>query len=234
MRLHRYSANTGESAPTHMSRAFLSTLFAFLLAACTVVSCDRSADEPAPPVAPAAPQDSPHSRPATDIELKDTKGTTHRPLEVKGGVAGAVLIFVATDCPISNSYAPEINRICAEYGGEGSGKFRFYLVHVDTDLAPEAAARHARDFGYTCPVLLDTHHKLVEFLRARVTPEAVVLAPGGAVRYHGRIDDKWAGYGKARPEPTTRELRTALDAIRAGRPVPTPETEAIGCPIESR
>ena len=156
-----------------------------------------------------------------------------RPLEVKGA-AGAVLIFIATDCPISNSYAPEISRICAEYSGEGPGNFRFYLVQVDPDLSPEAAARHARDFGYTCPVLLDTHHMLVESLRAKVTPEAVVSGPDGAVRYRGRIDDKWAGYGKARPEPTMRELRAALDAIRAGKPVPTPETEAIGCPIEAR
>jgi hypothetical protein len=208
-------------------------MFACLLAACTVASCDRPAEDSTPQPAPPTPKALPASRPATGIELKDTTGATHRPLEVKDA-AGAVLIFIATDCPISNSYAPEINRICAEYGGEGPGKFRFYLVHVDPDLAPEAAARHAHDFGYTCPVVLDTHHRLVEQLRAHVTPEAVVLGPDGAVRYHGRIDDKWAGYGKARAEPTTRELRAALDAIRAGRAVPTPETEAIGCPIESR
>jgi hypothetical protein len=168
-----------------------------------------------------------------EIELKDATGASHRPLDTMDA-AGVVLIFIATDCPISNSYAPEINRICTEYGGDGSAQFRFYLVYADPDLTPAAAARHAHDFGYTCPTLLDTHHWLVERLRARVTPEAVVLGPGGAVRYRGRIDDKWAGYGKARAEPTTRELRAALEAIRAGRPVPTPETEAVGCPIEPR
>src|SRR3954454_23861749 len=145
-----------------MRRALLSNIFVALLAAGTVVSCDRPAEEPAQQAAPDARQTPPASRPAADIELKDTAGAPHRPLEVKDPAAGAVLIFVATDCPISNSYAPEINRICAEYGGEGRGKFEFYLVQVDPDLTPEAAARHARDFGYTCPVLLDTHHKLVE------------------------------------------------------------------------
>src|SRR4051794_25121986 len=217
-----------------MRRTFATSLFGCLLAASMVASCDRPAEDSAPRAAPAAANTQPASRPATsDIELKDTTGVSYRPLAVKDA-AGAVLIFIATDCPISNSYAPEINRICTEYDGHGPGKFRFYLVQVDPDLSPEAAARHARDFGYTCPVLLDTHHKLVESLRAKVTPEAVVFGLGGVVRYHGRIDDKWAGYGKARPEPTSRELRAALDAIRAGRPVSTPETEAIGCPIESR
>ena len=207
-----------------------------LLAVAMLASCERPADDStASPAAAATPATQPASRPATtaDIELKDATGATHHPLEVKDA-AGTVLIFIATDCPISNSYAPEINRIIAEYGGEGRGKFRFYLVYADPDLTPAAAGKHAHDFGYTCPALLDTQHRLVERLRARVTPEAVVLGPGGAVRYHGRIDDKWAGYGKARPEPTVRELRGALDAIRVGKQVPTPENEAIGCPIEPR
>src|SRR5690242_59070 len=205
-----------------MRGTYVINLFASFLAAGMLVSCERPGDDSTPSTGPVAPATQPASRPATtaDIELRDATGATHRPLDVKDA-AGAVLIFIATDCPISNSYAPEINRICMEYGGEGPGKFRFYLVYADPDLTPQTAAKHAHDFGYTCPTLLDTHHRLLERLRARVTPEAVVLGPDGAVRYHGRIDDKWAGYGKARPEPTTRELRAALDAIRAGKQVPT-------------
>jgi thiol-disulfide isomerase/thioredoxin len=216
-----------------MRHAFATCLFACLFIVGGPVSCERATDDSAPSAAPSSPSTHPTSSPAADLELKDATGATHQPLEVKDA-AGAVLIFIATDCPISNSYAPEINRICTEYGGEGPGRFRFYLVYADPDLTPAAAGKHAHDFGYTCPTLLDTQHRLVERLRARVTPEAVVIGPDGAVRYNGRIDDKWAAYGKARPEPTTRELRAALDAIRAGRPVATPETEAIGCPIEPR
>jgi hypothetical protein len=214
-----------------MRRTFATTLFACLLIVGGPISCERPTEDSGPSAA--APSTQPASHPAEDIELKDATGTAHRPLEVKDA-AGAVLVFIATDCPISNSYAPEINRICTEYGGDGAAKFRFYLVYADPDLTPAAAGKHAHDFGYTCPTLLDTQHRLVERLRARVTPEAVVLGPAGAVRYRGRIDDKWAGYGKARAEPTTRELRAALEAIRAGRPVPAQETEAVGCPIEPR
>src|SRR3954470_2773277 len=126
-----------------MRRAILSTTFACLLATGIVASCDRPAEEAAPQPAVAGAKTAPASRPATDIELEDATGVSHRPLDVKDA-AGAVLIFIATDCPISNSYAPEINRICTEYDGHGPGKFRFYLVQVDPDLSPEAAARHAR------------------------------------------------------------------------------------------
>jgi hypothetical protein len=55
-----------------------------------------------------------------------------------------------------------------------------------------------------------------------VTPEVAVVGPGGALLYRGRIDDLWSDYGKRRQEPTTRDLRAALDAALAGRPTPPP------------
>jgi len=49
------------------------------------------------------------------------------------------------------------------------------------------------------------------------------------VVYHGRIDDRIVALGKRRVEPTTRDLREALDAMLEGKPVPTPVTKAVGC-----
>jgi len=165
-----------------------------------------------------------------ELELKDVNGVSRRPLDVRGS-AGAVVLFIANDCPISNSYAPEINRICEQYGGEGPGKFRFYLVHVDQDFKPEDAKAHAVAYAYTCPILMDGQRALCKKLGATVTPEAFVIGEGGAVLYKGRIDDKWAGYMKSRATPTTRDLRAALDAVRSGKAVPAAETESVGCPI---
>ncbi len=39
------------------------------------------------------------------------------------------------------------------------------------------------------------------------------------------------GFGKKRPAPTQRDLRDALTAIVAGKKVPTPRTEAVGCSV---
>ena len=52
--------------------------------------------------------------------------------------AASVLFFYWQDCPISNGYAPEINRICASHTN-----FAFYIVQVDPDLTPAAAKEHA-------------------------------------------------------------------------------------------
>jgi hypothetical protein len=51
------------------------------------------------------------------------------------------------------------------------------------------------------------------------------------VLYRGRIDDRVADFGKRRVEPTRRDLRLALDAILAGKPVPARRTKAVGCYI---
>jgi len=205
---------------------------AMCVAALAAAWANGGCDQPGAQATAAPGAAAPTTRPAgvESVELKDVDGIVRRPLDVNGAV-GAVVLFIASDCPISNSYAPEVNRICDQYGGEGPGKFRFYLVHVDPDLEPRDARTHAREYGFTCPIVLDRDRVLCRKLGATVTPEAFVIGEGGKVLYKGRIDDKWAGYMKARPEPTIRDLRAALDAVRAGKPVPTRETEAVGCPI---
>lgn len=63
----------------------------------------------------------------------------------------------------------------------------------------------------------------------RVTPSAVVVRDG-QVRYRGRIDDRSPSLGVYRT-PTRQDLREALGALIAGKPVATPETVAVGCAI---
>jgi hypothetical protein len=98
-------------------------------------------------------------------------------------------------------------------------------------VTEEAARRHAHEFGLHCPVLLDPGQELVRLTGATVTPEAAVLDRGGKVVYLGRIDDRFYGFGKQRKSATTHELRDALDAVLASRPVANAAEPAIGCEI---
>lgn len=164
---------------------------------------------------------------ARALVLKDVQGNSHQPL-ADAGQKATVLFFVLSECPIANSYAPEINRIAATYAARG---VRSYVVYVEADLSAEAARRHAREHEFTIPVLLDPEHQLVKFARVTVSPEAAVLAPDNTVRYHGRIDDRAAAFGKLRVTPSKRDLRLALDAMLEGKPVATPVTKAVGCYI---
>jgi thiol-disulfide isomerase/thioredoxin len=140
----------------------------------------------------------------------------------------AVLIFMTNECPITNSYIPEINRIAADYGVR---KIAFYAVYPDPTISIPAIRKHARDFGLNMPLIPDPAHDLVHRVGATVTPEAAVLERSGKLVYLGRIDDWYVDIGKRRPEPTQRYLRQALDAVLGGKPVATRFVNPVGCSI---
>ncbi|MFY9232853.1 MAG: redoxin domain-containing protein [Fimbriimonadaceae bacterium] len=162
---------------------------------------------------------------APAISVTDIRGKMHQPLAIRAGTLASVLIFVTTECPIANAYAPEINRIIARYKPKG---INFYLVNVDAKVSTRDAAKHAKDYGYTSPVLIDRKHQLVRASGARITPEAAIFQ-GPNLRYLGRIDDQYFGLGRRRARVTQRDLRKALDAIVAHRKPEPARTEAIGC-----
>ncbi len=161
------------------------------------------------------------------FRLQDTSGTVHTAKEWQTARA-VVLVFVITDCPITNSYVPELNRLQRDYAGRG---VRFYAVQADTSVDAAQLRRYAIEYGYTFPLLLDPQLTLARRTGATVTPEAAALSPAGELLYLGRIDDRYPEIGKQRLQPTKSDLREALDAILAGKPVPQPRTQAIGCAI---
>ena len=156
------------------------------------------------------------------VTVADVNGSAVRPLCVHG--PAAVLVFVAVDCPISNGYAPELQRVRADYPG-----VPFTLVYAAA--TPAAAKAHAAAYGYTWPAVVDPHGLLAARVGATVTPEVAVVADGGRLLYRGRVDDRYAAFGRKRTVATTRELRDALDAVTTGRTVPVALTKAVGCPI---
>ena len=159
------------------------------------------------------------------LVLKDVHGKAHRPL-ADAGQKATVFFFVLHDCPLANTCAPEINRIEADYQARG---IRSFVVYVEEELSPRAARKHAKEYGFTYPTLLDRGQKLMQFAGATVSPEAVVLGSDNALLYRGRIDDRLVEFGKQRVTPTRRDLREALEEILSGKPVSVPATRAVGC-----
>lgn len=167
---------------------------------------------------------------AAPLSLADTAGRLHDPLQGATTNRATVIIFTLPDCPIANAFAPEINRLAADYSARGIG---FYLAHADRDLTVEAARQHAADYAFRCPVLLDPLHALVRTLGATKTPQAFVIDATGTTVYRGRINNLFADYGTRRQTVTQHDLRNALDAVLAGKPVSQPVTDAIGCHIQT-
>lgn len=163
------------------------------------------------------------------VAIEDLDGRVLRPFEPPG--TAAVVFFLTSDCPISNGYAREIQRTCREYGPRGVACSLMYEdVELPGSRADAAVRRNLQEYGYAgIPAAVDRDRVAATHARATVTPTAVVVDAGGAVRYRGRIDNFYAALGRPRQQVTEHDLRTALDDVLAGRPVVRPETEAIGC-----
>ena len=164
---------------------------------------------------------------APHFSLADTNGRLHTSAEWASKRA-VVLIFVSTDCPLSNRYVPELKRIESAYNARGVA---FYAVQGDATVAVDEVRRHAKEFAYTFPYLLDPDESLATYTGATVTPEAAVLSPKGDLLYLGRIDNRLEEFGQERVQVTQFDLRDTLDAVLAGKPAPHSRTKALGCAI---
>ena len=174
-----------------------------------------------------APSTQPGRFPA-GIVLHNQKDQPITPLDLPAGHRAVVLIFITTDCPICNTYAPTIGDLCRAFTSRG---IDFYTVYEDPELTPAAARAHHDAYAFPCDGLLDSEQKLAHLAGVSVTPEAFVVAAGGTLVYHGRIDDLFTSIGRKRYAATTHELKDVLGEIAADEPVSVSATPAVGCPI---
>ena len=163
----------------------------------------------------------------SSFELLDSRGEARR-LEDWQSSRLVVLAFVKADCPVCEMHGSSLSRLASEYMARGVA-----FVGIATD-GPEAQAelrRFSEAHRLPFPILRDVHAALAARVGASRTPEVVVLDDHRAIRYRGRIDDRYS-VGSRRSEARQSDLVEALEALLDGRPVARAETEAVGCPID--
>jgi hypothetical protein len=164
--------------------------------------------------------------PSPDLGL-DPQGAPIRTL-AGPGIHIVVLIFAATDCPISNRYVPEIARLNREFSPQG---VRFWWVFPNSTDTAEVVRQHNMNFAIHEDSLLDTSQALVKRANVTITPEAAVFTVGMREVYRGRIDDRYLSIGQERPQPQQHDLEAAIAAALTYKPVPRPAGPPIGCSI---
>lgn len=160
--------------------------------------------------------------PAGALRITDIDGVSH---DLSG--RPAVLVFAKTACPVGNAYQPTLRRLAKAWGED----VPLAVLHIEGRTDAAAAKAHRAEYDVPGVVAIDAGQRLAALTGATIAPEAVVLDASGVVRYRGRIDDLFLGFGKRRQVATTRELADAVEAVRTGRPVEVSRTEAVGCRI---
>jgi peroxiredoxin len=158
-----------------------------------------------------------------DFNLPDANGKAHS-LNSLRGKNGTVLIFVATKCPVSNAYNERMEKLAQEYKAKGIN-----VVGINSnapELAPEVKS-HAESNKLTFTILKDGGNKIADIFGATVTPEAFFLDASNKLLYRGRIDN-----ARDVSQVVSTDLRVALDAALAGKPIEKSTATAFGCTIK--
>ena len=158
-----------------------------------------------------------------DFKLPDADGREHTLASLKGK-SGTVLIFVATRCPVSNAYNGRMQKLAEDYRARGVN-----VVGINSNSTEPAAEvkSHAAEKGLKFTILKDAGNLVADRFDAQVTPEAYLIDASGKLVYRGRIDNARTGY-----LITATELRDAMEATLAGKPVEKAEAKAFGCSIK--
>jgi len=158
-----------------------------------------------------------------DFKLPDADGKDHS-LKSLVGTKGAVLIFIATKCPVSNNYNERMEKLAQDYKAKGIN-----VIGINSNVT-EAAAEvksHAGERHLSFTILKDNGNKIADQLGATRTPEVYVLDASLKLVYHGRIDNSQKVEGI-----TSNDLRDTLDELLAGKPITKTGGVAFGCTIK--
>ncbi len=158
-----------------------------------------------------------------NFKLKDYNGEEHQLKDYNNSKA-IVIIFVATQCPVSNAYNSRMEKLYQEYKDKGVA---FIGINSNKQESVEEIKEHAKKNNLNFVILKDVNNVIADKFKASVTPEVFVLNSDFEILYHGRIDDS-----RKEEEVKSEDLKNALNEILAGKKVSKSETKAFGCTIK--
>lgn len=168
--------------------------------------------------------------PAPAFRLPAIDGTTLDSKDLKGPF---VVVWLSTQCPYVLAIEPRLIATAQAY----AGRVRFVAINSNESDSPQrkdeglpGMKAHARKVGYPFPYLRDESQEVIKAFGAVCTPDFFLFDAAGRLAYRGRLDDNTTPQKDA---PVTRQdLREAMDALLAGKPVPAEQKPSRGCSIK--
>ncbi|HTM58235.1 MAG TPA: thioredoxin family protein [Candidatus Udaeobacter sp.] len=169
--------------------------------------------------------------PMSDVKMKNATGED---VSIAGaaGKKGTLVIFICNHCPWVKAWQGRIASIGNAAVEHGVGVIA--INSNDPGAYPEDGfdemKERAQSVGYKFPYVVDATSEVGRAFGATHTPEAYLFDAKGKLVYHGAIDDN----AREPDQVQHRWLNEAVDAVAAGKGVPTAETKALGCSIKLR
>ncbi len=167
---------------------------------------------------------------APDFKLPDTQGRQVG-LSDFGDAPALLVAFICNHCPYVKHVRAALADLGRDYQARGVAVVGINANDVANypDDSPEKMKEEVKLAGYTFPYLYDATQQVARAYRAACTPDFFLFDKDRKLVYRGQLDDSRPNSGKP---VTGADLRAALDAVLAGKPVPADQKPSVGCNIK--
>lgn len=173
----------------------------------------------------------PLGTPAPPFALRDVVSGQVHSLDSFAGKAALLVMFLCRHCPYVQHVQHEIAKIGQDYADTGLG-----IVGIssndpahDPDDAPERLKEMAQRLHFRFPLCFDETQEVAKAFKAACTPDFYLFDAQRRLVYRGQLD---ASRPSNRLPITGRDLRAAIEAVLAGKPVDSNQKPSIGCSIK--
>jgi peroxiredoxin len=167
---------------------------------------------------------------APDFSLPDADGELHALSDTTDADAYLVM-FICNHCPFVKHVRDQLAAIGRDYGARNVAIFAINSNDASTypEDSPEKMKEEVAAQGYTFPYLVDEDQSVAKAYEAACTPDFYVFDRDRRLTYRGQLDD-------SRPSNDAlvdgADLRAALAATIAGKPIAGSQTPSVGCNIK--
>jgi peroxiredoxin len=167
---------------------------------------------------------------APDFQLPDTTGRSVALGELQSAPA-LLVVFMCNHCPYVKHVRTGLAQLGRDYTSQGVAMVGINSNDVANypDDSPAKMAQEVKSAGYVFPYLYDQTQLVAKAYHAACTPDFFLFDKDQRLVYRGQLDDSRPGNNVP---VTGKDLRAALDAVLAGKPVPAAQKPSIGCNIK--
>jgi len=145
------------------------------------------------------------------------------------GRKALLIMFICKHCPYVLHVKPALVHLAKDYADQSLAIVSISSNDAERypDDAPERIAELARELPF--PLLYDETQEVAKAYRAACTPDFFLFNRQHRLVYRGQLDDSRPGNNRPL---TGRDLRAAIDAVLADRPVNPDQRASVGCNIK--
>lgn len=167
--------------------------------------------------------------PMVDTKMDDVSGKQFSLSELKK-TNGMLVVFSCNTCPFVVAWEDRYPALAAKCEKNNIG-----MVLVNSNEAKRSGedsmaemTKHAKDFKYGCPYVVDNNSALANAFGAKTTPHVFLFDADMKLVYKGAIDDNY----KDAHAVEEHYVDDAIDAIANDEEINPSDTKAVGCSIK--